>query len=301
MRKVLILIDKKGWHFTQLKKSFIKNNFLVDSYNLNNISININSNDILLNSKNKKLDKYTDIFVRYIPGGSLEEVITNLNILKIFSLNKANIINTAEQIESTVDKSMTSLILKNNNIRTPNSYIIRNYKDAIKFVRNHKKETPLIYKPLFGSQGKNILKITKSSDISKINNDSSIYYFQDFLPTTPSHDYRVLVIQHGNIYKTYSMKRYGKNYINNFSQGAVCKTVKTNHELNDIAIRSAKALNIKFCGVDIIKHNNQFYVIEVNSIPAWKGMQSLINDNISDEIVKIFLNRNDKKTSLSII
>lgn len=301
MRKVLILTDKKGWHFRQLKKAFLKKKFIVEDCNLSDLSIKIANQEISLNCIQKKITNYSDIIVRYIPGGTLEEIITSLNILKIFYANKINVINTAEQIECTVDKSMTSLILRNNNILTPNSYVIRNRLDAIKFIKNTINHTTLIYKPLFGSQGKDIVKISDISDFHKIKNDSNIYYFQDFLSTNPSHDYRVLVLKHGNTYKTYSMKRYGKNYINNFSQGAVCKLEKLNPQLINIAIKSAKALNIHFCGVDIIEFNNQFFVIEVNSIPAWKGLQSLIDDNIADQIVKIFLNQGDIKTSLSVI
>ena len=68
-----------------------------------------------------------------------------------------------------------------------------------------------------------------------------------------------------------------------------CVEIKFDSDLTDIALSAAKILDIPFCGVDIIKYNNKNYVIEVNSIPAWKGLQSVIKDNISDEIVDAFL------------
>ena len=54
-------------------------------------------------------------------------------------------------------------------------------------------------------------------------------------------------------------------------------------------------------GVDIIKYNNKNYVIELNSIPAWKGMQTTIENNISDEIVNIFIGNKIDKAFLSIL
>ena len=123
---------------------------------------------------------------------------------------------------------------------------------------------PLIYKPLFGSQGKNIKKISNISDIDTISNDTNVYYLQEFLETSPSHDYRVLVTKSKNKDKTHTMIRYGDSYINNYSKGGKCVEIKFDSDLTDIALSAAKILDIPFCGVDIIKYNNKNYVIEVN-------------------------------------
>ena len=45
---------------------------------------------------------------------------------------------------------------------------------------------------------------------------------------------------------------------------------------------------MKFCGVDIMKFKENYYVIEVNSIPAWKGLQEVEDQVISDSIVGLF-------------
>ena len=197
--------------------------------------------------------------------------------------------NTAESIELTVDKSLASMKLKDNGILTPNTWITRGKNNTIKLSKKLLDSHPLIYKPLFGSQGKNIKKISNVSDIETIHNDTNVYYLQEFLETSPSHDYRVLVTKFKNKYKTHTMIRYGDSYINNYSKGGKCVEVKFDSDLTDIALSAAKILDIPFCGVDIIKYNNKNYVIEVNSIPAWKGLQSVIKDNISDEIVDAFL------------
>ena len=96
------------------------------------------------------------------------------------------------------------------------------------------------------------------------------------------------------------MARYGNSYINNYSRGGKCVSVKFDKDLIDVAIKAAETINIPFCGVDIIKSNDKNYIIEVNSIPAWRGMQSIINENISDQIVNSFLNHNVKETNISI-
>jgi len=300
MKKVLILTDKKGWHFQQLKKSLIKNDILVESINISKLIIATDYKNTKILREDGSEVNASDVIVRYIPGGSLEEIVTYLNILRVFKNQGVNIINTAESIEKTVDKSLTSIILKNNNILTPKTWVIRGKNKSIEFAQELLKNHVLIYKPLFGSQGDNIKKIKKPSDIKNINNPSNIYYLQEFISIEPNHDYRVLIIKNKNKKFSYSMARYGNSFVNNFSKGGKCVPIPFNKEIINIAFKSAEALNIPFCGVDLIKKDNLVYVIEVNSIPAWKGIQTTTNDIVSDKIVEIFIKSNDIKKNFVV-
>ena len=300
MKKVLILTDKKGWHFQQLKKSLTKNNISTESINISKLLITTDSkNTKILREDNSEVN-VSDVIVRYIPGGSLEEIVTYLNILRVFKNQGVNVINTAENIEKTVDKSLTSIILKNNNILTPKTWIIRGKNKAIKLTQELLKNYILIYKPLFGSQGDNIRKISKVSDIKNINNSSNIYYLQEFISIKPNHDYRVLIIKNKNKQFSYSMARYGNSFVNNFSKGGKCVPIPFDKEIINTAFKSAEALDMPFCGVDLIKKDNLVYVIEVNSIPAWKGIQSTTNDTVSDKIVEIFIKSKDIKKNFVV-
>ena len=75
------------------------------------------------------------------------------------------VINTANSIEGTVDKLYTSYLLNNNNIKTPATYVMRNYEEACRFIRDDSKNSTWIYKPLFGSQGDNIKLIKSYHDL----------------------------------------------------------------------------------------------------------------------------------------
>ena len=300
MKKVLILTDKKGWHFQQLKKSLTKNNISTESINISKLLITTDSKNTKILKEDNSEVNVSDVIVRYIPGGSLEEIVTYLNILRVFKNQGVNVINTAENIEKTVDKSLTSIILKNNNILTPRTWIIRGKNKAIKLTQELLKNYILIYKPLFGSQGDNIRKISKVSDIKNINNSSNIYYLQEFISIKPNHDYRVLIIKNKNKQFSYSMARYGNSFVNNFSKGGKCVPIPFDKEIINTAFKSAEALDMPFCGVDLIKKDNLVYVIEVNSIPAWKGIQSTTNDTVSDKIVEIFIKSKDIKKNFVV-
>ena len=301
MKKVLILTDLKGWHYDQLITSFKKLNISVQSACLDQLSIRVENNLSKIYLDNKVLEDITDVFIRHIPGGSLEQIIINLNILKIFELNNINIMNSSENIETTVDKSLTSIKLSQANLFTPKTWIFRDIEESKKQAQILLEKHDLIYKPLFGSQGDNVIKLCKLKDFDKIINDSGIYYLQEFIETEPSHDYRVLVIRKGNKYLAYTMARYGRSYVNNYSKGGKCLPVKLDNDLIETAVKAAKVINIPFCGVDIIKSNGKNYIIEINSIPAWRGMQSIIDDNISDKIVSSFLSNNLNNFNISVL
>ncbi len=300
MRKVLILTDQQGWHFNQLKRSFLKHEIKVESYNLTQLTLSFVKNENKVFFGNRELDNVTDVMVRFIPNGSLEEIVTYLNILKIFKMQGANVVNTAENIELTVDKSLTTALLNSLNINTPKTWVIRGKKETKNLVKKILKECKLIYKPIFGSQGNNIKKIEELEDLDSIHNESNIYYLQEFLDTDPFHDYRVLIVKNINKNKVFSMIRYGKSYINNFSKGAKCMPIKLDQKMAEIALAAAEITNLSLCGVDIIKQKDKFFVIEVNGIPAWKGLQSINKENIADVIVNAFLNSSRNNTNLSI-
>ncbi len=300
MRKVLILTEKKGWHFNQLKKSFLKKEVILEAHNLIDMSLSFINNENKIFIKTKEMKDFTDIFVRHIPSGNLEEVVTYLNILKILNRKGLNVMNSAEHIELTVDKSMTTSLLNENGIRTPKTWIIKGKKEAKKLVRELLKSYLLICKPIFGSQGKDIIKIEELKDFNRVINKTNIYYLQEFINTNPFHDYRLLVIRGKKESKVFSMIRYGKSFINNFSKGAKCVPVKLDSQLVEIALSVSKILDIPFCGVDIIKQEEKIFVIEVNGIPAWRGLQSIINENISDIVIETFLDRSMIDSKLSV-
>ena len=288
MIRTLILTEKEGWHYQQLKLSLTKLNHLVDSACISDISIILNNNEAILENKGERLPKIDNIIVRFIPGGTLEEIVFYLNILKILESMNVRVVNNASSIESTVDKLYTSYLLNNNNINCPKTYVMRGQEAASKFISNYHYESKLIYKPLFGSQGDNIRLIEGSSDLDKLDNQTNIYYFQEYLENRPNYDYRVLVINNKNNIKYFYMTRYGDTFVNNFSKGAKCVRENLNEEVIELAIKSSKLLNMDFCGVDIIEHNKKYYVIEVNSIPAWKGLQKVESANISEYFTNLF-------------
>ena len=75
--------------------------------------------------------------------------------------------------------------------------------------------------------------------------------------------------------------------------GRSCKKESLDPEILNLAFKTSELLNMSFCGVDIMHYKDKYYVIEVNSIPAWRGLQNVESENISDHFIDILLNKHD--------
>ena len=289
MIRTLILTEKEGWHFQQLKTSLEKIKHKVFSGCLSHISLSLINNKAELFINDTPIPEIDNVIVRFIPGGTLEEITYYLNILKIFEGMGVRVINTAQKIESTVDKLYTSYILSKNNLKTPDTFIFRDFDKAKKFLDTQLPEEGIVYKPLFGSQGDNVRLIKNSHELNEIENLSNVFYFQQYLDNSINHDYRILVIRKDETYEYFYMTRYGNSFINNVSKGGSCKKETIDKSIVDLALKASKLLNISFCGVDVMSFNNNNYIIEINSIPAWKGLQNVESEIISDHFVNLLI------------
>ena len=74
--------------------------------------------------------------------------------------------------------------------------------------------------------------------------------------------------------------------------GAKPEPVELDDEMRDLALRAAAAVEAEFAGVDLLRAaDGRWYVIEVNSMPGWQGLQSVTDFPIADELASLLLAR----------
>jgi glutathione synthase/RimK-type ligase-like ATP-grasp enzyme len=58
----------------------------------------------------------------------------------------------------------------------------------------------------------------------------------------------------------------------------------------DLAIRAAAIVGAEFAGVDLVRgRDDRVSVLEVNSMPGWRGLQSVTQKRIADALARDFL------------
>jgi glutathione synthase/RimK-type ligase-like ATP-grasp enzyme len=85
------------------------------------------------------------------------------------------------------------------------------------------------------------------------------------------------------------MRRVSNSWKTNYSQGALPEPIKLDEVVEDMAVKSAELIQCKIAGVDILESPRGPVVVEVNSQPGWRGLQSVTRFNIADEIVDFVL------------
>lgn len=232
------------------------------------------------------------VFVRGVPGGTLQRVIARLDILHALKMLGVVVYNDGNAVERTVDKAMTSFLLHLNRVPTPQTWVCESrYQAQEVYLRETMAGRQLVIKPLFGSQGQGVRKLTSSTTfpVPMEEHVDGLYYLQAYIDSGEGawHDHRVFVIRGQAVA---AMIRHGSHWVNNVAQGGRCEAIAAEGELAQLAEAAARAVNVDYCGVDIIRdRDGRLYVLEVNSIPAWKGLQGATGLDIGQCLVDDFL------------
>ena len=229
------------------------------------------------------------VIVRAIAAGSFEAVTRRLGVLHALREQGVLVWNDARAIERCVDKSMTTFLLARDGLPTPETWAVESRAEALRVVRRETLRRPLVLKPLFGSQGRGLKLVRSVRDLPEEASVANVYYLQRFVGGAgPEHsDFRVLV-SHGKIVA--AMRRRAMHWITNVKQGGRPEAAEIGESLAELAIRSAAAVGADFAGVDIlVGSEGEPYVLEVNSMPAWRGLQSVSGNDIAAMVAKDFL------------
>lgn len=227
------------------------------------------------------------VFVRSISAGTLEQITFRLGLLHALRESGVRVWNDARSIERCVDKSQTTFLLHKHGVPTPRTRTVEGDKPARAYVG--KATGPLVIKPLFGSQGKGVGRIAGVDDLPEPVSVDNVYYLQDFVPpkTDVFEDWRVVVSRERVVA---AMGRRAGTWITNVHQGGNPIPHFPDSEMAELASAALRAVDGDYAGIDIIRDaDGRLMVLEVNSNPAWYGLQSVTDVDIAQTIVDDFL------------
>ncbi|MFI0491686.1 30S ribosomal protein S6--L-glutamate ligase [Flavobacterium sp.] len=196
-------------------------------------------------------------------------------------------LNSAAAITQSRDKLFSLQLLLQSGIDIPttgfaNSPLDTN--DLIKMVGG----PPLIVKLLEGTQGKGVvLAETKKAAESVINAFKSLnanILVQEFIKEADGKDLRLFVVD-GKVVATIQREAMAGEFRANIHLGGTASIIKPTSEEKKIAIRAAKAMDLRVAGVDIIRSSKGPLLLEVNSSPGLEGIEGATNKDIAGEMI----------------
>jgi ribosomal protein S6--L-glutamate ligase/tetrahydromethanopterin:alpha-L-glutamate ligase len=192
------------------------------------------------------------------------------------------VMNPAIAIERCADKFYTCALLESSGIPVPRTVVAEGYEDAMGAFAEFRD---VVVKPLFGSLGVGMLRVNNRDLAYRVFKalefGRNVYYIQEFLPHQ-NQDIRIFVVG-GEV--AAAMKRIGHSWKTNVSRGARVYPHRLTDEQEDLGLRAARITGCEYAGVDLIECRGGCYVVEVNAIPGWKGLQSVTRANLAKRVM----------------
>lgn len=205
-----------------------------------------------------------------------------------FEALKVYCLNSSTAITQSRDKLFSLQLLLNHGVDIPTTGFANSPLDTdnlIKMVGG----PPLIVKLLEGTQGKGVvLAETKKAAESVINAFKSLnanILVQEFIKEANGKDIRCFVID-GKVVAAIQREAMPGEFRANIHLGGTASVIKVTAEEKKIAIKAAKAMDLKVAGVDIIRSAKGPLLLEVNSSPGLEGIEGATNKDIAGEMIK---------------
>ena len=287
MRIDIVTKNEESYSSAQLRKALARRNIPSMCFSLPQFVANVGFKPAV-RIRRHNLKKETEaLIVRPIGRGSLEELIFRMDMLYRLERSGLYIVNAPEAIEHCVDKYDILAILEENGLPVPRTVVTEHVEEALESFTTLGGD--IIVKPIFGSRGVGATRVNDKeiayTMFKAIRFYHGVIYMQEFVPHGHS-DIRAFVVGDRVVA---SMRRVARTWKTNYSQGARPEKTELNSKLEKLAVKSAKSVECKIAGVDILESPKGPVVVDVNSQPGWKGLQSITRLNIADEIVKFVL------------
>ncbi len=272
-QKIAVALEARSVHF-----SFIDPTMLVSRLGS---GMEVSANGI-------KLGECDLLLAREIPGGSLEQVIFRMDALHQLENAGLRIVNSPYAIEKMVDKYYTLSLLQKAGLRVPETRVCENFTDAMDAFQTLGND--VVVKPLFGSRGVGMVRLTEVDTAGRVFRalqvGGYVYYLQRFIPHD-NRDLRVMVVGEECIA---GMERIAASWKTNVAAGARPVRIELDQQVRQLSLLAARTLGADYCGVDLLRSEiGELFVLEVNSMPAWQGLQEVTPFDIASSIVDFCL------------
>ncbi|MBX7149716.1 30S ribosomal protein S6--L-glutamate ligase [bacterium] len=209
-------------------------------------------------------------------------VVRQFEMMGVFSANESQSINRSR------DKLRSLQLLSREGVNLPVTGFSYSTKDIDGLI-NIAGGAPLIIKLLEGTQGIGVVlaetKKAAESVISAFRGIKANILVQKYIKESSGTDIRAFVVGDKVVA---SMKRTAPEgeFRSNLHRGGTASKIELSEEETQTAIKAARTLGLNIAGVDMMRSNSGPLVLEVNSSPGLKGIESCTGVDVAGEIIQ---------------
>lgn len=226
------------------------------------------------------------VLARVIPSGSLEQMIYRVDALHWIETRGVPVMNSARAIERSVDKFYTTALLQEAGLPTPETVVCEGATEAMTAVI---AMGDVIIKPLFGSMGQGMVRVGDPDVafrvVRSLGQLRTVFYVQR-AADHGGRDVRVFVIG-GRVLAAIERRAPDGQWRTNVSLGGAARPFDLPPSWEQLALRAAAAIGADYAGVDLLpSRDGTVFVLEVNGIPGWQGLQQATDIDVAGAIVE---------------
>jgi RimK family alpha-L-glutamate ligase len=281
--EVAILSGERGWHVVRLERALAARGHRVRTLPIDALSARIGGAP-RLSSGGAELERCDAVLVRIIPRGSLEQIIFRMDALHRLERLGVPVLNSAGALERTVDKFYTSALLEEAGIPTPRTVVVEQMRDAMDAFR---AMGDVIVKPLFGANGRGMVRVSDEEIAYRVFRalelERAVYYLQEVIPHE-GRDIRAFVVGERVVAAAW---RSSGEWRTNVARGGAVHPAELPPAWTELSLRAARAVGTEYAGVDLLPGpDGAVYVLEVNGVPGWKGLQQTTEMDVAGAIAE---------------
>ena len=291
-RKIgVALTDPEDWTAHAFVTNIKKRGAKAVPINLSAVSASISSADFSIFDTDFKGLELDAILVRDVGiSFSLEPISFKFDLLRQFETSMI-VMNSPTAIQNAANKFFSFYLFKRAHLPLPRTTITSELEVAVQAIKEFKS---VLVKPIFGSQGKGIIKLESSQldlkqRLAELLNERGVLYLQEFVPN-PGRDIRVFVVGEEALGAIYRVS-LNDSIVSNLSQGGTPVRCELTEDLEELAIRVTKAIGADFAGIDLLEGEKGLLVLEVNGTPSGKGINQACGIDVTERIVDLLLER----------
>ncbi|HKZ94320.1 MAG TPA: RimK family alpha-L-glutamate ligase [Candidatus Bathyarchaeia archaeon] len=287
LRVGVITRDKDAWCSTQLQRALEKQSVPSVFLNFRDLAARVRMKPEVSIGESDIIADLDSLIIRPIGRGSLEEIIYRMDLLHKLQRLGMFVVNPPLSIERSVDKYHTLALFEEHGLPVPPTVVTESVEEALTGFRDLGGD--VVIKPLFGSRGIGSTRVADLDVAERLFRAIIFYhgvlYLQKFIPHGDS-DVRAFVVDDKIVA---AMHRVAAGWKTNVSLGAKPVALKMRGDMERLALDASNVLGCKIAGVDLLETAEGPLIIELNSQPGWRGLQTVSSTNIAEEIVRFVI------------
>ncbi|OUU24700.1 MAG: hypothetical protein CBC13_03090 [Planctomycetia bacterium TMED53] len=202
------------------------------------------------------------------------------------------LLDSATALELARDKFETLMRLKSCGLPVPHTELVRDL-DQLADAVDRVGGTPVVIKPLHGSQGQGaILAESSAAAVSMMQSvlfQSREFLLQEYIECR-GEDIRVIVVE-GEVVTAMKRRAPAGDFRSNLARGGSASIVEVTEEMTRLALNATAAVGLRCSGVDLLFGDQGPVIVEVNGSPGLGGIEKVSGVDVASHWIRALENQ----------